>query len=111
MLSPELPSQLLRVKKLSHRRRIPVPTATWRNKPAPYEPVYSTPIRSIVPKDDIQDAFNRYHGPEFISLTLSGWAEMHAVKLEFIKPGKPTQNAFIECFNRTYRTESICSRH
>ncbi len=47
------------------------------------------------------------NGPEFISLTLPEWAEMHAIKLEFIKPGKPTQNAFIERFNRTYRTEIL----
>ena len=47
------------------------------------------------------------NGPEFISLALAEWAEQHAVKLEFIQPGKPTQNAFIEHFNRTYRTEII----
>ncbi|MBS8497474.1 transposase family protein, partial [Escherichia coli] len=47
------------------------------------------------------------NGPEFISLTLAEWAEKHAVKLEFIQPGKPTQNAFIELFNRTYRTEIL----
>ncbi|MCX8965133.1 IS3 family transposase, partial [Erwinia psidii] len=47
------------------------------------------------------------NGPEFISLTLAEWAEVHAVRLEFIKPGKPTQNAFTERFNRTYRTEML----
>jgi len=47
------------------------------------------------------------NGPEFISLALAEWAEKHAIKLEFIQPGKPTQNAFIEHFNRTYRTEII----
>lgn len=47
------------------------------------------------------------NGPEFISLALAIWAERHAVKQEFIQPGKPTQNAFIERFSRTYRTEIL----
>ncbi len=47
------------------------------------------------------------YGPELISLTLAQWAEEHGVILEFIRPGKPTQNAFIERFNRTYRTEIL----
>ena len=42
-------------------------------------------------------------GPEMISVTLAEWAEQHGVTLEFIKPGKPMQNGFIERFNRTYR--------
>ena len=47
------------------------------------------------------------NGPEFISHALELWAERHGVKLDFIKPGKPTQNAFIERFNRTYRNEIL----
>ncbi|QEW31425.1 IS3 family transposase [Erwinia billingiae] len=47
------------------------------------------------------------NGPELISLALAQWAEDHGVMLEFIKPGKPTQNAFIERFNRTYQTEIL----
>lgn len=47
------------------------------------------------------------NGPELISLTLAQWAEEHDVMQEFIRPGKPTQNAFIERFNRTHRTEIL----
>ncbi len=47
------------------------------------------------------------NGPELVSRALAQWAEEHGVQLEFIKPGKPTQNAFIERFNRTYRTEIL----
>lgn len=54
------------------------------------------------------------NGPELLSLALAQCAEEHGVLLEFFNPGKPTQNAFIERFNRTYRTEIldfICSGH
>jgi putative transposase len=47
------------------------------------------------------------NGPELTSIRLAGWAEQHGVKLEFIKPGRPMQNGFIERFNRTYRTEVL----
>ena len=39
------------------------------------------------------------HGTEFTSKSLDEWAWHHQVKLDFIRPGKPTENAFIESFN------------
>ncbi len=47
------------------------------------------------------------NGPEFISVTLASWAEENDIQLEFIKPGKPTQNSYVERFNRTYRDEVL----
>ena len=47
------------------------------------------------------------NGSEFISNAMADWAADHNVQLEFIQPGKPTQNSFIERFNRTYRTEVL----
>lgn len=47
------------------------------------------------------------NGPELISITMANWAEEHGVELEFIQPGKPTQNSYIERFNKTYRTEVL----
>ena len=47
------------------------------------------------------------NGPEFISAALAEWAEDHNIDLEFIKPGKPTQNSYVERFNRTYRDEVL----
>ena len=45
------------------------------------------------------------NGPEFVSVALAGWAEDHNVQLEFIQPGRPMQNSYIERFNRTYLTK------
>jgi putative transposase len=47
------------------------------------------------------------NGPEFVSIALAGWAEDHGVHLDFIQPGKPTQNSYVERFNRTYRDEIL----
>ena len=47
------------------------------------------------------------NGPEFISSTLVDWAEEHAIDLEFIQPGKPTQNSYVDRFNRRYRDEIL----
>ena len=46
---------------------------------------------------------------EIISNTLADWAEEHAIDLEFIQPGKPMQNSYVERFNRTYRDEILNS--
>ena len=45
------------------------------------------------------------NGPEYISGTLMKWAEKRNVRLEYIQPGKPQQNAYIERYNRTVRDE------
>ena len=38
---------------------------------------------------------------------MAEWAEAYDIALEFIQPGKPTQNSDIEHFNRTYRDEVL----
>jgi putative transposase len=47
------------------------------------------------------------NGPDFISVTLQQWADQHGVKLDFIQPGKPTQNAHVESFNGRFRDECL----
>lgn len=43
------------------------------------------------------------NGPEFTGKAMFFWAKQTSVKLHFIQPGKPTQNAFIESFNGKFR--------
>jgi putative transposase len=43
------------------------------------------------------------NGPEFISQELEQWADRHGIQLEFIQPGNPQQNAYVERYNRTVR--------
>ena len=47
------------------------------------------------------------NGPEYISAKLVAWCERHQVRLQHIQPGKPTQNAYIERFNRSFRYEIL----
>jgi putative transposase len=47
------------------------------------------------------------NGPEFTGRALDQWASRNGVRLHFIQPGKPTQNAFIESLNGTLREECL----
>lgn len=43
------------------------------------------------------------NGPEYVSAALTNWAEQRDIRIEYIQPGKPQQNAYIERYNRTVR--------
>lgn len=47
------------------------------------------------------------NGPEFISRALDHWAYINRVTLDFSRPGKPTDNAFVESFNGRLRDECL----
>lgn len=47
------------------------------------------------------------NGPEFISKALDAWAYRNGITREFSRPGKPTDNAFVESFNGHFREECL----
>lgn len=58
--------------------------------------------RSTLPSHMICD-----NGPEFTSKAMFFWSKENTVKLNFIQPGKPTQNAFVESLNGKFRNECL----
>jgi putative transposase len=47
------------------------------------------------------------NGPEFLAETFTQWAKANGMAIQYIQPGKPNQNAYIERFNRTFREEVL----
>ena len=47
------------------------------------------------------------NGPELTAQTFIDWCEDNNIEIRYIQPGKPNQNAYIERFNRTYRSEVL----
>ena len=59
-------------------------------------------VRNIIPKRIQVD-----NGSEFISKEVDRWAYENGVTLDFSRPGKPTDNPFIESFNGSFRDECL----
>jgi len=58
-------------------------------------------------KRDLPKRIQVDNGPEFISKRLDQWAYFNRVELDFIRPGKPTDNGIIEAFNGRLRQECL----
>jgi putative transposase len=55
----------------------------------------------------LPDVIRVDNGPEFTSKALDQWAYENGIRLDFIRPGKPVENAFIESFNASLRKECL----
>jgi putative transposase len=60
-------------------------------------------LDQIIERRGKPTAIRCYDGPEYISQVLADWAAEQGVRLEFIQPGNPQQNAYVERYNRTVR--------
>ena len=47
------------------------------------------------------------NGPEFLSKIFVNWCKLHGIEINYIQPGKPVQNAYIERFNRLFREDIL----
>ncbi|MPT29307.1 MAG: transposase [Achromobacter sp.] len=48
---------------------------------------------------------------KYLSAAIVEWIGVWSIKLEYIQPGKPQQNAYVEWFNRTVRYEWLSQYH
>jgi len=55
----------------------------------------------------LPDVLRTDNGPEFLGEAFVSWCETNGILIDYIEPGKPNQNAYIERFNRSYRNEVL----
>jgi putative transposase len=64
-------------------------------------------LRRVVAARGTPQRINCDNGPEFVSLHLDQWAHWNRIKLDFSRPGRPSDNAFCESFNNRVRQELL----
>jgi putative transposase len=64
-------------------------------------------LRRLVGEREVPQRIHCDNGPEFVSLQLDQWAYWMRVKLDFSRPGRPSDNAFCESFNNRVRQELL----
>ena len=64
-------------------------------------------LNQLVAERGAPDSITIDNGSEFAGRELETWAYERGVKLDFIRPGKPVQNGFIESFNGRLRDECL----
>jgi putative transposase len=66
-------------------------------------------LSTVLERRPRPDAISVDNGTEFVSRAMDAWAYVHGVHLDFIRPGRPVETAFIESFNGRLRGECLNS--
>jgi len=61
----------------------------------------------VIEERGVPEAITVDNGPEFAGRVLDEWAHRKGIKLDFIRPGKPVENAYVESFNGRLRDECL----
>jgi putative transposase len=66
-----------------------------------------TQLKSLVAVRGVPESITTDNGSEFVGRAMDIWAHQAGVKLDFIRPGRPVQNGYIESFNGRLRDECL----
>ncbi len=64
-------------------------------------------LERLVEPHGLPEVIRVDNGSEFTSRVVDSWAYQRGIRLEFIRPGKPIENAHVESFNGKFRDECL----